>query len=67
MAERIPVSDLDIAREHRLGRFPGSAADAITNPAMRICLTNLAEMRKKREQPADQLVDGKRLAAGDSE
>ncbi|QBQ98187.1 hypothetical protein [Paraburkholderia pallida] len=67
MTKRLPVSDLEIAREHRLGRYSGSAADAITNPAMRICLTNLAEMRKKREQPADQPLDGKCRAAGDSE
>lgn len=67
MAERIPVTDADIAREHRLRLFPGSATDALTNPAMRTCLAVLAGLRKKREQPATSTVDGKRLAAGDTE
>ena len=67
MAERLPVSDADIVREHRLRRFPGSATDALTNPAMRICLANLAELRKKCEPPIDNAVDQKRLAAGDTE
>lgn len=70
MAERLSVTDEDLAREHRLRRFPGSAVDALTNPAMRTCLAALAEIRKKREQSASAqpaLVDRKRQAAGDKE
>lgn len=67
MAERVPVDDLDIAREHRLRQLPGSPAEAITNPALRICLANCAELRKKRAQPEQPTLDGKRLAAGDTE
>lgn len=68
MAERIPVTDADIVREHRLRRFPGSAIDALSNPAIRTCLAVLAGLRKQREIPAsEQLVDNKRRAAGDSE
>ncbi|MEW9584310.1 hypothetical protein [Paraburkholderia sp. DGU8] len=63
MAKRIPVTDVDIAREHRLRHFPGSPANAI--PALRICLANCAELRKKRAQANQPTLDGKRLAAGD--
>jgi len=63
MAERIPVTDIDIAREHRLRHLLGSPANA--NPALRICLANCAELRKKRAQVDQPTPDGKRLAAGD--
>jgi hypothetical protein len=65
MAKRIPVTDIDVAREHRLRHLPGSSANAI--PALRICLANCAEIRKKRTQPNQPTLDGKRLAAGDTE
>ncbi len=67
MATRIPVSDADIAREHRLRHLRGSAVESITNPALRICLANCAELRKKRQEPEQPLPDGKRLAAGDTD
>lgn len=67
MIERIPVTDADIVREHRLRHLPGSPVDSLTNPAMRICLVTLAELRKRREQRPTLTVDGKRLAAGDTE
>lgn len=63
MVERVPVTDIDIAREHRLRQLPGSPATAI--PALRICLANCAELRKKRAQVDQPTLDGKRLAAGD--
>jgi hypothetical protein len=63
MAKRIPVTDIDIAREHRLRHLPGSLANA--TPALRICLANCAELRKKRAQTDQPTLDGKRLAAGD--
>jgi hypothetical protein len=67
MAKRIPVTDADIEREHRLCDLRGSALDSITNPALRICLANCAELRKKRALPEQLTLDGKRLAAGDTE
>jgi len=67
MTRRIPVTDADIAREHRLRHLPGSAVDSITNPALRICLANCAELRKKQAQPEQPTLDGKRHAAGDTE
>ncbi|NIF80160.1 hypothetical protein F3J20_22660 [Paraburkholderia sp. Cy-641] len=68
MASRIPVTDADIVREHRLRHFPGSATNALTNPAMRTCLAVLAGLRKQREQPVSEpLIDNKRRAAGDTE
>lgn len=67
MVERIPVTDADIAREFRLRRIGGSATDAVTNPALRICLANCAEVRKKQKQPDQPTPDGKRLAAGDTD
>jgi len=68
MAERIPVTDADIVREHRLRHFPGPISDALTNPATRTCLAVLAGLRKQREQPvSDKLIDNKRRAAGDTE
>lgn len=67
MTERIPVTDADIVREHRLRHLSGSPVDSLTNPAMRICLATLAELRKRREQRPTLTVDGKRLAAGDTE
>jgi hypothetical protein len=63
MAKRIPVTDVDIARELRLRQLPGSPATVI--PALRICLANCAELRKKRAQADQPTLDGKRLAAGD--
>lgn len=63
MAKRTPVSDLDIAREHRLRHLPGSPANA--SQALRICLANCAELRKKQQQSDQPTPDGKRLAAGD--
>jgi hypothetical protein len=67
MTDRIPVSDADIAREFRLRHVRGSLGDAATNPALRICLTNCAELRKKQKRPDQSTPDGKRLAAGDTE
>jgi hypothetical protein len=67
MTNRTSITDADIAKEHRLRRIAGSPVDAITNPALRICLANCAELRKK-QHPSDQpSPDGKRLAAGDIE
>ncbi|WP_133300350.1 hypothetical protein [Paraburkholderia lacunae] len=67
MTVRIPVSDDDIAREFRLRHLRGSAVDAVTNPALRICLANCAELRKKQKRTDQPTSDGKRLAAGDTE
>ncbi len=67
MAERIPVTDIDIAREFRLRRIAGSAVDAVVNPALRICLSNCAELRKKQRQADQPTPDGKRLASGDTD
>ncbi|MFM0391216.1 hypothetical protein [Paraburkholderia phytofirmans] len=61
------MTNADIAREHRLRHLAGSAIDAITNPALRICLANCAELRKKQAQPKQPTLDGKRLAAGDTD
>ncbi|WP_070106467.1 hypothetical protein [Burkholderia plantarii] len=62
-----PVSDFDIAREFRLQRTPGSAVDAITNPAVRRALEAGARARAARESsdPARHLVDAKSRAAND--
>jgi len=67
MAERIPVTDIDIAREFRLQRIAGSVVDAVVNPALRICLSNCAELRKKQCQADQPTPDGKRLASGDTD
>ncbi|MGF7130502.1 hypothetical protein P3T40_001977 [Paraburkholderia sp. EB58] len=67
MADRIPVTDVDIAREFRLRHLAGSPADAITNAALRICLANCAELRKKQRRIDKSMLDGKRLAAGDTD
>jgi hypothetical protein len=67
MTRRLPVTDADIAREHRLCHLRGPALDSITNPALRICLANCAELRKKRALPEQTTLDGKRLAAGETE
>ncbi|MFL9892816.1 hypothetical protein [Paraburkholderia sp. RL17-381-BIF-C] len=61
------MTDADIAREHRLCHLRGSALDSISNPALRICLANCAELRKKRALPEQTMPDGKSLAAGDTE
>jgi len=63
MTERIAVTDIDIAREHRIRRLPGSPSSAL--PALRICLANCAALRKKRAPRDQPMLDGKRLAAGD--
>jgi hypothetical protein len=65
MAERILVTDSDVAREHQLRHLPGSPANA--TPALRICLANCAELRMKRAKTNQPTLDGKRLAAGDTE
>lgn len=67
MAERIPVTDIDIVREFRLRRIAGSAVEAFANPALRIYLSNCAELRKKQRQTDQPTPDGKRLASGDTE
>ena len=67
MAERIPVSEIDIAREFRLRRVAGSATEIFTNPALRICLSNCAELRKKQLHADQPTPDGKRLASGDTD
>lgn len=69
MADRIPVTDADLAKEHRLRGVRGPASVAITHPALRICLMNCAELRKRRHQ-AERLepdLDRKRIAAGDND
>ena len=65
MAERIPVTEMDIAREFRLRRIADSTVEAIVNPALRICLSNCAELRKKQRHADQPTPDGKRLASGD--
>jgi hypothetical protein len=68
MPDRIPVTTEEIAREFRLLRLNGNASEAITNPAIRICLTACAELRKRgaaTTKPAE--ADMKRRAAGDTE
>lgn len=67
MADRVSLTDVDIAREFRLRHLAGSPAEAITNPALRICLANCAELRKKQRQADKPTLDGKRLAAGDTD
>jgi hypothetical protein len=67
MTDRIPVSDADIAREFCLRHVRGSPGDAATNPALRICLTNCVELRKRQKRTDQPKPDGKRLAAGDTE
>jgi hypothetical protein len=67
VTERIPVSEAELAKEFRLRRVRGSAVDAVTNPAIRICLTTCAELRKKQREPQQPDSDLKRLAAGDSD
>jgi len=63
MTERIAVTDIDIVREHRIRRLPGSPINVL--PALRICLANCAALRKKRAHNNPLAQDGKRLAAGD--
>ncbi|MFM0660112.1 hypothetical protein [Paraburkholderia sediminicola] len=67
MVERIPVDDGDIVQEFRLRRVAGSTVQALTNPALRICLTNCAELRKKQRQADQPTPDGKRFASGDTD
>lgn len=66
MAIRLPVSDPELAKEFRLRHVRGSVLDAITHPALRICLTTCAERRKKHHEPHP-APDLKRLAAGDTD
>ncbi|HVI90688.1 MAG TPA: hypothetical protein VM659_20490 [Dongiaceae bacterium] len=65
MAGRISVTDVDIAREFRLRRVAGPAINALRNPALRLCLRNCAELRKKQLHADQPTPDGKRLASGD--
>jgi hypothetical protein len=67
MAARIPVTDIDIASEFRFRRIAGSTVEALTNPALRICLSNCAELRKKQRHADQPTPDGKRLASGDTD
>jgi hypothetical protein len=67
MAERIPVTEIDIAREFRLRRIAGSTVKALANPALRICLSNCAELRNKQRHADQPKPDGKRLASGDTD
>jgi hypothetical protein len=65
MAERIPVADIDVAREFHLLRIAGTTVEALSNPALRICLSNCAELRKKQHHADQPTPDGKCLASGD--
>lgn len=70
MARRSYNTDADdevIAREHRLRHVAGSPVDALTNPALRICLANCAQARERQRTQSQPTPDGKRLAAGDTE
>ena len=67
MAGRMPVNDAELAREHRRRHVRGSAVDAITNPALRICLANCAQISRKHEGSKQPPPDGKRHAAGDTD
>lgn len=64
---RLKITDADLAREFLLLRCIGPPSVAITNPRIRICLANCAEIRQRREQPRDSTPDLKRLAAGDKD
>lgn len=65
MNNRISVTDAELAKEHRIRGVRGSVYAAINNIAIRICLTNCAELRKKQHQQEPPGPDLKRLAAGD--
>jgi hypothetical protein len=67
MADRIVISEADLAKEFRLRHVRGSAVDAVTNPALRICLTTCAELRKSQRESQQPEPDLKRLAAGDTD
>lgn len=67
MAERIPVTEAELAQEFRRRGVRGSAVDAVTNPALRICLTTCAELRKKQNAVQQPGPDLKRLASGDTD
>jgi len=67
VANRPPVSDTELAKEFRLRRIEGSVLDAITYPALRICLANCVELRKKHYESQHPTPDLKRLAAGDTD
>ena len=67
MADRIFVSEADLAKEFRIRHVSGSALDAITNRALRICLTTCAELRKRQHESQQPDPDLKRLAAGDTD
>lgn len=64
---RPKITDADLAREFRLLRCIGPPSVAITNPRIRICLANCAEIRQRREQRQDTTPDLKRRAAGDTD
>ncbi len=61
------ISEFDIAREFRLQQRPGSAVDAITNPAVRRALEAGARARAARESRefTRSVVDAKSRAAND--
>lgn len=63
-----PVTDFEIAREFRLQRTPGSAVDAITNPAVRRALEAGARARAARtpSEPIHRPADAKSRAANDN-
>ncbi|MBI0327672.1 hypothetical protein [Burkholderia plantarii] len=63
----IDVDDVDITREHRLRRLPGPASASLKNPALRICLAHCAALRMRDQEHHADLVDHKRLAAGEHE
>jgi hypothetical protein len=67
MAEQIPVTDIDIAREFRLLRIAGPVINAFANLALRICVSNCAELRKKQRQSDQPMPDGRRLASGETD
>lgn len=64
---RRKITDADLAREFRLLRCIGPPSVAITDPRIRICLANCAEIRQRREQRQDTAPDLKRRAAGDND
>lgn len=66
---RLPITDADVAREFRLQRCHGSALEALTNPAVRMCLELGARVRAARQPVPVPLMarDAKRRAANDED
>jgi hypothetical protein len=62
-----PVTEIEIAREFRLQRIAGSVIEALSHPALRLCLANCARLRKQQRQTDQPTPDGKRLASGDTD